>query len=118
MLKMTALVFLSLLTAQAHALTGSCVGTRGRDRIAVVLSGTQQNGTGSVYVGNRLVARFDGPDLRVNFVMQSIRARNAHGDVVEARVTNLSRQTGVLSRLIVPAYGINISQVPVQCNLR
>ena len=116
--KTAALVFVSMLTAQAYALTGNCVGTRGRDRIVIVLSGTQQNGSGSVSVGGRLVARFDGPDLRVNFVMQSIRARNAHGDVVEARVTNLSRQTGVLSRLIVPAYGMNFSQVPVQCNLR
>ncbi len=117
-MKMTVLVFLSLLSTLANALTGNCVGTRGRDRIVVVLSGTQQNGSGSVSVAGRQVARFDGPDLRVNFVMQSIRARNAHGDVVEARVTNLSRQTGVLSRLIVPAYGINFSQVPVQCNLR
>ena len=117
-MNMIALVIVSLMTANAYALVGNCVGSSRGERIVIVLEGDQENGSGSVSVGGRLVARFDGPDLRVNLIMQSIRARNAHGDVVEARVTNLSRQTGVLSRLIVPAYGINFSQVPVQCNLR
>ena len=118
MMKTAFLAFLSILATQAHALTGNCIGTSRGERIVVVLAGTQQNGTGSVSVGGRQVARFEGSDLQVNLIMQSIRARNAHGDVVEARVTNLSRQTGVLSRLVVPAYGINFSRVPVQCNLR
>lgn len=117
-MKFAALMFVSFMTVQANAMTGQCVGTKNGERILISLAGSTSRGSGTVEVGGRLVARFDGPDLRINYVMQTIRARNAHGDVVEARVTNLSRQTGVLSRLIVPAYGINFSQVPVQCRLR
>jgi hypothetical protein len=120
-MKLLVTLMLGMSALDALALNGSCWGGRGTNAVVFSLTGNQGNtrsGTASVAVGGREVARFDARDVRINYVVQSIRAQNAHGDLVQAQVTNLSRQTGVLSRLVVPAYGINISRLPVQCNLR
>jgi len=120
-MKLVVTLVFGMLSLKTWALNGSCWGGSGSNRVVFTLTGNQGNtssGEASVEVAGRQVARFDSRDVQINLVFQSIRARNAHGDVVQAQVTNLARQTGVLSRLVVPAFGINISRLPVQCNLR
>ena len=111
---------LALLASTAQAANLHCSGTARGTRIVVTARGTLMNpdaGAGSVVVAGRLVARFDGEDVNLNYLTKSMRARNAHGDIVEARVTNLNRGTGMINRLVVPAFGISYARVPVQCRL-
>ena len=116
----TWIILLVLFSTAAQASQLRCAGAVRGVRILVNAVGTLTNpnaGSGSVNVGGRQVARFEGEDVRLNYLTQSMRARNDQGDLVEARVTNLNRGTGIINRLVVRAYGISYSRVPVQCTL-
>lgn len=115
-----ALVLMSLSQAlMAAPLVGGCSGIVNKTKI--VFNGSMTNapfvktGKGSISVGGRVLAEFDGRDAKINFLNQSVKGANNHGDILEAQVTNMARKTGVLKKLIIRAYGINVNNVPIAC---
>lgn len=98
-----------------------CEGVHRGARIVVNAQGSLANtrdGSGSITVAGRRVALFDGDQVRINYLTQSLRAANDQGDRVEARVRNLNSGAGVIGRLQVPAFGIDYRNVAVVCSLR
>lgn len=113
----TCFLALGLMATSAFAGTGGCTGTYKGKRI--VLNGNLLNAlddaTASVSVDGRIVAHFDGSDVKLNYIFQSFKVRNNQGDYAEGKLTNLVKKTGVLSRLSVPAYGIDYRDIPMAC---
>lgn len=106
-------------TVMAAPTRGTCTGSyRGKK---IVFKGLIMNmsdtdtGRGSISVGGRVVAGFEGEDLRINYLFQTFKVRNNHGDLVEGRVNNLFKQTGVIKRLYVPGYGIDYRNIAMAC---
>ena len=106
-------------TSLAMAGSGGCFGKyKGRSIIVKGLmteAGNKDSAQGSVSVGGRVVADFEGADLKINYIFQSFKVRNARGDLVEGRVTNLIKKTGVIKRLYVPSFGIDYRNIPMTC---
>jgi hypothetical protein len=41
---------------------------------------------------------------------------NNHGALLEAKVTNIAKGTGVIKRLLVPEFGIDYRNIPMSCS--
>lgn len=120
-MKMFIVMFLASFSLSAMAATARCEGVHRGVRIIVNAQGNPANtraGTGSISVGGRRVAVFDGDQLSVNYLMRSMRVANDHGDRAEARMTNIRTGAGIITRLVVPAFGIDYRNVPVVCSMR
>ena len=106
-------------TSLAMANSGGCSGKyKGKSIIVkgiMTEAGNKDSGQGSVSVGGRVVADFEGTDLKINYIFQSFKVRNARGDLVEGRVKNLIKKTGVIKRLYVPSFGIDYRNIPMTC---
>lgn len=106
-------------TVLAGPTRGTCTGVYAGKKI--VFKGLIMNmrdtdtGRGSISVGGRVVAGFEGEDLRINYLFQTFKVRNNHGDLVEGRVNNIIKQTGVIKRLYVPGFGIDYRNIPMAC---
>jgi hypothetical protein len=72
-------------------------------------------GRGSISVDGRVVAGFEGEDLKINYLFQTFKVRNNHGDLVEGKVNNIIKRTGVIKRLYVPGFGIDYRNIPMAC---
>lgn len=106
-------------TVLAGPTRGSCVGQQGRNRIVfkgLIMNMTDTDtGRGSISVNGRVVADFEGEDLRINYLFQTFKVRNDRGDLVEGKVNNLVKQTGMIKRLYVPGFGIDYRNIPMAC---
>lgn len=111
------LLTFALLSTAAFASKGGCTGTYKGKRIILDgnLLSSLDDATASVIVDGRIVAYFDGADVKLNYLFQSFKVRNNQGDYAEGKLTNLVKKTGVLSRLSVPAYGIDFRDIPMAC---
>lgn len=117
---MKALLFALVLLSTAHAATNvRCDGKyQGK---SVVLSGSVQDimdprsGTGAVSVDGREVANFAGSDAKINYVFLSAKVQNARGELVEGKITDLQKGSGLITRLHVPGFGIDFRNIPVTC---
>ena len=113
------IVTLSLITSAAFAGRGGCSGVHKGKRI--IFNGLITNpmdtdtGRGNISVGGRVIAEFEGEDLRINYLFQTFKASNNHGDLVEGKVTNMRKMTGVMKRLYVRGYGIDYRNIPMTC---
>ena len=112
----TSLICSSVLAAPTR---GTCTGQHGRNRIVfkgLIINMTDTDtGRGSISVNGRQVAAFEGEDLRINYIFQTFKVRNNHGDIVEGKVNNLVQLTGMIKRLYVPGYGIDYRNIPMKC---
>ncbi len=120
MLKIIVLIVsLSLFTSAAFAGRGGCAGVHNGKKI--IFNGLITNpmdtstGRGNISVGGRVIAEFEGEDLRINYLFQTFKASNNHGDLVEGKVTNMRNMTGVMKRLYVRGYGIDYRNIPMKC---
>ena len=108
-----------MLTSTAFAAKGGCVGTYKGQKIVfngLIMDPSNKNtAEGSIKIGDRVIADFEGEDLKINYLFQTFKATNNRGDLVEGKVTNLFRKTGVMKRLYVRAYGIDWRNIPMQC---
>ena len=106
-------------TVAAAPTRGTCTGTYGGKKIVfkglIMNMSDTDTGRGSISVAGRVVAAFEGEDLRINYLFQTFKVKNNHGDLVEGRVNNLIRQTGVIKRLYVPGFGIDYRNIPMAC---
>lgn len=106
-------------TVLAGPTKGSCTGTHRGQKIVfkglIMDMNDTDTGRGTISVNGRVVAGFEGEDLRINYLFQTFKVRNNHGDLVEGRVNNMIRQTGVIKRLYVPGYGIDYRNIPMAC---
>jgi hypothetical protein len=75
-----------------------------------------RTGSGTVAVDGTEVAEFLGSDAKINVIFLTVKAKNARGEILEGRVTNLATGAGMLTRLYVPGYGIDVKNVPVTCS--
>lgn len=73
------------------------------------------NLTGAVYVDGRQVATFTGYDVNLSLLARTFRMANGQGDIAEGKLSNPLRKTGVMSRLYVPAYGIDFRDIKMSC---
>lgn len=120
MKKILICLFATLLTSQAFAnAKGGCNGTyRGKK---IIFNGLMTHPTdkdtaeGSILIDGRIVADFEGEDLRINYFFQTFKVRNNRGALVEGKVNNLLRKTGVISRLYIPEFGIDYRNIPMVC---
>ena len=71
--------------------------------------------TGSLEVDGREVARFEGRDVQLSFLSRTFVVKNDQGDMAEGKLNNPIRKTGVISRLYVPAYGIDYRNIAMSC---
>lgn len=98
---------------------GGCSGTYKGKKI--IFNGLMTHPTntdtaeGSISVGGRIVADFEGEDLKINYIFQTFKVRNNRGALVEGRVNNMFKKTGVISRLYVPEFGIDYRNIPMAC---
>lgn len=120
MLKICVLIVTAtLLSSAAFAGKGGCAGVYKGKRI--IFNGLITNpmdtstGNGHIIVGGRRVADFDGEDLKINYLFRTFKVRNNHGDMVEGKVTNITKMTGVMSRLYVRGFGIDYRNIPMTC---
>ncbi|WPU63228.1 hypothetical protein [Peredibacter starrii] len=74
-----------------------------------------ENLTGGVFVDGRQVATFTGYDVNLSLLSRSFRMANGQGDIAEGKLSNPIRKTGVMSRLYVPAYGIDFRDIKMSC---
>ncbi len=109
----------AIFSSVAFAGTGGCVGTYRGQRIVfrgLILNPMNKNtAKGSISVGGRVVADFEGEGLKINYFFQTFKARNNRGDFVDGKVTSLYRKTGVMKRLYVRGFGIDWRNIPMQC---
>lgn len=75
-----------------------------------------KKGRGSISVAGRVVADFEGEDMKINYWNQSFKVTNNHGALLEAKVTNIGKGTGVIKRLVVPEFGIDYRNIPMSCS--
>ncbi len=75
-----------------------------------------KKGRGSISVAGRIVADFEGEDMKINYWTQSFKVTNNHGALLEAKVTNIGKGTGVIKRLLVPEFGIDYRNIPMSCS--
>lgn len=125
MKKLSLTLIFTLSTFMAHAAieeTNGKAGCRGvYQGKSVSFSGVGKsitdikNGRGSISVDGKNVADFEGEDMKINYFTQSFKVTNNHGALLEARVTNISKGTGVIKRLYVPEYGIDYRNIPMSC---
>ena len=73
------------------------------------------SGAGTLHYDNRVIANFEGNDLKVNLLLFSFKMRNDHGEMIDGRATNVSKMKANISRIYVPSYGIDITNLPVSC---
>ena len=106
-------------TVLAGPTRGTCIGNYGNKKIVfkglIMNMSNTDTGRGSISVGGRNVADFEGEDLRINYLFQTFKVRNNRGDLVEGRVNNIIKQTGIIKRLYVPGYGIDYRNIPMVC---
>ena len=77
-----------------------------------------ENLTGGVFVDGRQVATFTGYDVSLSLLARTFRMSNGQGDIAEGKLSNPIRKTGVMSRLYVPAYGIDYRNISMSCWLQ
>ena len=108
---------LIFLTSNAFAGIASCSGIYQGKRVVLhgLMENTLNDASGSVSVDGRVVANFDGPDVKVNYIFLSFKVANAQGDYAEGKLTNIGQKSGILTRLSVPAYGIEYRNIPMNC---
>lgn len=110
-----------LFSFAAHAKkgTGGCSGTYQGKKIVVnaMMSDIDklESGTGSVSIDGRLLARFEGRDLKINLLGRSFTIENDQGDSASGKLTNIFTKSGILEHLSIPAYGVNIRNVKMDC---
>jgi hypothetical protein len=63
-----------------------------------------KRGHGSISVDGRIVADFEGEYMNIN-----------RGALLEAKVTNIGKGTGVIKRLSIPEFGIEYRNIPMSC---
>lgn len=119
-MKMIFAVLTLALSAQAFAISGTCRGVH--DGKEVIAEGygegnDPRNVSGTVSVDGVEVARFDGQDASINFILLRGKVTNSYGDLVEGRVTSLTALTGLVTRLYVPAQGIDYRNIEMQCQM-
>lgn len=120
MKKLIMCLMTSLLATSAFADggTGGCTGIHQGKKIilnGLMSSRNLDNATASVVIDGRTVAHFDGADLKLNILFRSFKIRNDRGDYAEGKLTNIAQKSGVLTRLSVPAYGIEYRNVQMSC---
>jgi hypothetical protein len=74
-----------------------------------------KRGHGSISVDGRIVADFEGEDMKINYFTQSFKVTNNRGALLEAKVTNIGKGTGVIKRLSIPEFGIEYRNIPMSC---
>lgn len=113
------IVTLSLLSQAAFAAKGGCSGVHQGKKIIfnglIINPLDTSTGRGNISVAGRVIAEFEGEDLRINYLFQTFKASNNHGDLVEGKVTNMSNMTGIMKRLYVRGYGIDFRNIPMKC---
>lgn len=120
-MKLFLAVIIATLSLPTMAAIGRCVGTHRGAKIIVNAQGNPantRNGTGSISVAGRQVAQFDGDQLRVNYLTRTMRVVNDQGDRVEGRLHNVISGVSTITRLLIPAYGIDYRNIPVVCSMR
>ncbi len=120
-MKLFLAVILASLSLPTFAAIARCEGVHRGSRIIVHAQGNPtntRNGTGHISVAGRQVAQFDGSQLRVNYITRTIRGANDQGDRVEGRLNNLSSGASTITRLQIPAYGIDYRNISVVCRVR
>ena len=104
----TLLACLALATSfSASAIT--CSGTLQGEPLFVDFRG------GVLTIGGDTIATFDNDDVNINFIRGTMRVQNEQGSVT-ARLTSLRSKTGLITTMVIPARGINVSNVPIRCN--
>ena len=117
-MKLLTTVLTLSISCNVFAIAGGCKGMH--EGVEVLANGygegnDPRNVSGTVSVDGREVARFDGRDASINFLLLRGKVTNGQGDIVEAKVTSMTELTGVVTRLYVPAYGIDYRNIPMQC---
>ncbi|HXH74720.1 MAG TPA: hypothetical protein VNJ08_07125 [Bacteriovoracaceae bacterium] len=111
---------LSLLTTQAFATTRFLCSGKHFGK-SIVLNGSIENvmdpktGKGTVTVDGMEVADFEGTDAKVNYIFLSFKAKNARGEIIEGKITDLQSGQGLISRLVVLGFGIDYKNIVVTC---
>lgn len=120
MKKILLFVLASMFAVSAFAgATGGCVGTYKGKKI--VFNGkmsdvnNKDSAEGSLAVDGRIVADFEGEQLKINLFFQTFKVVNYRGALVEGRATNVFSKKGVISRLYVPEFGIDYRNIPMAC---
>lgn len=107
-----------VLSTGAFAIAGGCKGMHeGKEVLAEGYGegNDPRNVSGTVTVDGQEVARFDGQDASINFLLLRGKVTNEHGDIVEAKVTSMTALTGTVTRLYVPAHGIDYRNIAMNC---
>jgi hypothetical protein len=102
--------------------TGGCTGAIHGQRVIIkgfIIDLKNKNtGQGSISTGGRVVADFEGGDFKINFLLQSFKAINNSGAIIEGKITNIADKKGVISKLYIPDYGIHYQNIPMNCWVR
>lgn len=105
--------------ALAVAVKGSCVGIVGKNKF--VFTGSMKDalnvksGSGKLYQNGRHIADFDGDEAKMSILRGTFRAENARGNILDVKLTNMAKKTGIAKRIYVREYGVDLYNVPVQC---
>ncbi|WP_408096278.1 hypothetical protein ACJVC5_14660 [Peredibacter sp. HCB2-198] len=101
---------------------GGCSGVYQGKKVSFTANMTDidyiENLTGEVIVDGRRVATFTGYDVSLSLMARTFRMSNGQGDIAEGKLSNPIRKTGVMSRLYVPAYGIDYRNIAMSCWLQ
>lgn len=114
-----ALIF-TVLTAEAHALTKVLCSGKHQGKSVVLNAQIEKvsdpkSGMGTVSVDGREVAEFGGADAKINYIFLSAKVQNARGEILEGKVTDLTNGSALVTRLLVPGYGIDFKNITITC---
>lgn len=111
---------LAFFSFQASALTKVLCSGMYHDKSVVLTAQIEKasdpkSGTGTVSVDGRVVAEFEGTDAKINYIFLSAKIRNARGELLEGKVTDIAAGNALITRLVVPGYGIDFKNINISC---
>ena len=74
-----------------------------------------KSGKGGLVFDRRPIADFEGDDLKVGLIFRTFKMKNDRGDILEGKVVDADKATGLITRLYVRGSGLDLSNVPMQC---
>ena len=72
-------------------------------------------GIAHLYVNNKEVARFFGTQLKGSLLTFSFSIKNEYGDLIEGRITSLSKKVARIKRISLPSLQLEFKDFETRC---